>query len=40
MEKWLLAPDADIAWIMQQNLKKARLARMDAVWVRRWQPQT
>jgi hypothetical protein len=33
MEKWLLAPDADIAWIMQQNLKKARLARMDAAWV-------
>jgi hypothetical protein len=40
MEKWLLVSDADIAWIMQQNLKKARLERMDATWVRRWQGQT
>lgn len=37
MEKWLLTPDADIAWMMRQNLKKARLARMDAAWVRQWQ---
>jgi hypothetical protein len=36
MEKWLRSPDKDIAWIMRENLKKARLARMDADWVTRW----
>ena len=34
MEKWLVTPDKDIRWIMKQNLKKARLARMDAAWVK------
>jgi len=34
MEKWLASPDRDIAWIMKENLGKARLARMDAEWVR------
>ncbi len=29
MEKWLDFPDPDIAWVMRQNLKKSRLARMD-----------
>ncbi len=24
MEKWLMNPDKDIQWIMQENLKKAR----------------
>jgi len=37
MEKWLAYPDPDVRWIMQENLKKNRLTRMDAVWVRRWQ---
>lgn len=37
MEKWLANPDADIRWIMNENLKKARLERMDAEWVRQWQ---
>jgi hypothetical protein len=36
MEKWLMHPDKDIRWIMQENLKKNRLIRMDAPWVERW----
>jgi hypothetical protein len=39
MEKWLSHPDKDIRWIMKENLKKARLARMDVEWVRRWQEE-
>jgi hypothetical protein len=39
MEAWLATPDRDIQWIMRQNLKKKRLARMDADWVARWQEQ-
>jgi hypothetical protein len=37
MEKWLVIPNKDIQWIMQENLRKSRLARMDAAWVRHWQ---
>jgi hypothetical protein len=33
MEHWLASEDKDIRWIMKENLKKARLARMDAKWV-------
>lgn len=36
MEKWLHNSDNDIRWIMKENLKKARLARMDADWVKKW----
>jgi len=36
MEKWLGKPDKDIQWIMQENLKKNRLERMDVEWVARW----
>ncbi len=36
MEKWLVSLDVDVAWIMQENLKKDRLKRMDANWVREW----
>jgi hypothetical protein len=36
MEKWLPSADPDVRWIMQENLKKNRLARMDAKWVARW----
>jgi hypothetical protein len=36
MEKWLAKPDKDIQWIMQENLKKNRLMRMDAEWVQHW----
>jgi hypothetical protein len=35
MERWLREPDADIRWIMKENLKKNRLMKMDAGWVRR-----
>lgn len=33
MERWLSNPDKDVRWIMQENLKKKRLARMDQAWV-------
>jgi hypothetical protein len=36
MEKWLAGQDKDVLWIMKENLKKNRLARMDAAWVKRW----
>jgi hypothetical protein len=36
MEKWLANSDPDIRWIMRENLKKNRLAKMDAEWVARW----
>lgn len=37
MEKWLATTNKDIQWIMQVNLRKARLARMDQEWVKKWQ---
>jgi hypothetical protein len=36
MEKWLVTTDRDIQWVMRENLKKARLVRMDAEWVKMW----
>ena len=36
MEKWLGEPDPDVRWIMKENLKKNRLARMDSDWVANW----
>ena len=33
MEKWLASPDRVIRKIMQENLKKNRLVRMDPAWV-------
>ena len=36
MEKWLACPDHTIQRIMQENLKKNRLVRMDAAWVKKW----
>jgi hypothetical protein len=33
MERWFLSEDPDVLWVMKQNLKKKRLARMDAEWV-------
>ncbi len=36
MEKWLVNTDPDAQWIMQENLKKTRLARMDSGWVKKW----
>ena len=37
MEQWLVDPDPDVAWIMRENLKKDRLQRMDARWVKEWE---
>jgi hypothetical protein len=39
MEKWLRSTDKDVQWMMRENLKKARLSRMDASWVKKWQCQ-
>jgi len=33
MEKWLASDDPDVKWIVNENLKKNRLIKMDAVWV-------
>lgn len=33
MEHWLRTDDPDLLWIMKENLRKKRLARMDAEWV-------
>jgi hypothetical protein len=38
LETWLPSADPDVQWIMQQNLKKDRLRRLDPAWVARWQP--
>jgi len=38
MEKWMMATDKDIRWIMRENLKKNRLIRMDPEWVQKWLP--
>lgn len=37
LEKWLASDDDDIRWIVRENLKKARLSRLDPAWVRRCQ---
>lgn len=34
MERWLGCNDKDIHWIMKENLKKNRLVKMDAAWVK------
>ena len=36
MEKWLACPDPAIRRLMQENLKKNRLIRMDPAWVEKW----
>ncbi len=36
MEKWLTSENKDIQRVMQENLKKNRLVRMDQEWVDRW----
>ncbi len=36
MEKWLACKDNIIRRVMQENLKKNRLVRMDAAWVEKW----
>ncbi|CAG0994692.1 hypothetical protein ANRL3_03035 [Anaerolineae bacterium] len=37
MERWFASDDCDIRWIMRENLKKNRLARVDSSWVTKWQ---
>jgi hypothetical protein len=32
-ERWLDEPDRDVRWIVLENLRKARLERLDAAWV-------
>jgi hypothetical protein len=39
MERWFSNKDKDVRWVMKENLKKKRLARVDAVWVASWQEQ-
>jgi hypothetical protein len=36
METWMVCSDPDVRWVMKENLKKNRLARMDAAWVESW----
>jgi hypothetical protein len=36
MERWLQSDDKDVRWVMQENLKKNRLIRLDPEWVARW----
>jgi len=36
LEKWFLNEDKDIRWIMKENLRKARLERMDQGWTNSW----
>ena len=33
MEKWFSTSDKDVRWIMRENLKKNRLAKVDPTWV-------
>ena len=37
MEKWCQSTDRDVRWVMRENLKKNRLARMDPEWTASWQ---
>jgi hypothetical protein len=32
-EAWLASEDADVRWVLRENLKKNRLSRMDSGWV-------
>jgi len=36
MERWFNTENANILWVMKENLKKKRLERMDADWVNFW----
>lgn len=39
LERWSRSPNPDVIWIVRENLKKARLTRMDADWVSSLQAQ-
>jgi hypothetical protein len=32
LEKWAESSDPDVQWVVRENLKKARLMRMDRRW--------
>jgi hypothetical protein len=36
MERWMDSADADVAWVMKENLGKNRMVRMDPGWVEKW----
>ena len=36
MDKWLRSADKDVAWVMQGNLAKARIAALGPSWVAKW----
>ena len=36
MERWMESADADVAWVMKENLGKNRLSRIDPDWVEKW----
>jgi hypothetical protein len=36
MERWMSSADADVRWIMKENLGKNRLVRIDPAWAETW----
>ena len=36
LERWFATSDPDLRWVLRENLKKARLERLDAAWVAYW----
>jgi len=38
-ERWLSCPDKEVQWLLKENLKKNRLERMDATWVKKMKNQ-
>ena len=39
MERWFASPDKDVRWLMRENLRKNRLARLDPAWVAHWRAE-
>lgn len=39
MERWFSSDDKDVLWVMKENLRKKRLARVDAEWVEKWKAE-
>ena len=35
MERWIGSNDPDVRWLLRENLKKARLVRLDPAWVKK-----
>jgi hypothetical protein len=35
VERWITSADPDVRWLLRENLRKARLARLDPAWVER-----